>query len=62
MRSQAPHPTHFSFEEAVAVARRIGARQTYFIHMTHSVLHAEIDATLPDGIALGYDGLSLEIS
>lgn len=58
----APHPTHFSFDEAVAVARRIGARQTYFIHMTHSVLHAEIDATLPDGIALGHDGLSLEIS
>ncbi|HMB92169.1 MAG TPA: MBL fold metallo-hydrolase [Rhodothermales bacterium] len=56
------HPTHFSFEEAVAVARRIGAQQTYFIHMTHSVLHAEIDATLPDGIALGYDGLSLDIS
>jgi phosphoribosyl 1,2-cyclic phosphate phosphodiesterase len=56
------HPTHFSFDEAVAVARRIGARQTYFIHMTHSVLHAEIDATLPDGIALGYDGLSVEIS
>ena len=57
-----PHPTHFSFDEAVAVARRIGARQTYFIHMTHSVLHAEIDALLPNGIALGYDGLSFEIS
>ena len=56
------HPTHFSFDEAVATARRIGARQTYFIHMTHSVLHAEIDATLPEGIALGYDGLSFEIS
>jgi phosphoribosyl 1,2-cyclic phosphate phosphodiesterase len=56
-----PHHTHFSFDEAVAAARRIDARQTYFIHMTHSVLHAEIDATLPEGIALGYDGLSVEI-
>jgi phosphoribosyl 1,2-cyclic phosphate phosphodiesterase len=52
------HPTHFSIDEAVAEARRIGARQTYFIHMTHSILHAEEDARLPDGIALGYDGLS----
>ena len=51
------HPTHFSFDEAVSVAQRIGARQTYFIHMTHGALHAEADAALPDGINLGYDGL-----
>ena len=56
-----PHPTHFSFDEAVAAAQRIGARQTYFIHMTHSVLHAEEDAQLPDGINLGYDGLSFSL-
>lgn len=52
------HATHFSIDEAVAAAQRIGARQTYFVHMTHSVLHAEEDAALPEGIALGYDGLS----
>ncbi|MEM1041826.1 MAG: MBL fold metallo-hydrolase [Bacteroidota bacterium] len=56
-----PHPTHFTFDEAVAAARRIGARQTYFIHMTHGALHAEIDAELPDGIALGYDGLTFSV-
>lgn len=55
-----PHPTHFSFEEAAAVARRIGARQTYFVHMTHGVRHAEADAHLPDGINLAYDGLTFE--
>lgn len=58
---RAPHPTHLSINEAVDVARRIGARQTYFIHMTHNVLHAEEDARLPDGIALGYDGLAFEM-
>jgi phosphoribosyl 1,2-cyclic phosphate phosphodiesterase len=57
-----PHPTHFTIEEAVAVAKRIGARQTYFTHMTHTVLHAEEDARLPPGIALGYDGLSFEVA
>jgi len=56
------HPTHFTISEAVAVARRIGARQTYLTHLTHSILHAEDDARLPDGIALGYDGLSFEVS
>ncbi len=56
-----PHPTHFSLDEAGAAAERIGARQTYFVHMTHSVLHAEEDARLPDHVALGYDGLSFRV-
>jgi len=57
-----PHQTHFTIQEAVETARRIGARQTYFIHMTHSMLHAEEDARLPAGINLGYDGLSFHVS
>lgn len=56
-----PHPTHFSFDEAVAVAHRIGARQTYFVHMTHALRHAEADARLPEGINLAYDGLRFEV-
>jgi len=55
-----PHRTHFSIDQAVAVAERIGARQTYFVHMSHNVLHAEADARLPAGMALGYDGLTFE--
>lgn len=51
------HPTHYTIDEAVEVARRIGARQTYFTHMTHSVLHAETDARLPEAINLAHDGL-----
>ncbi|MDX1548754.1 MAG: MBL fold metallo-hydrolase [Rhodothermales bacterium] len=57
----APHPTHLSLDEAVAEAQRIGARQTYFIHMTHNVLHAEDDAALPPGINLAYDGLAFTV-
>jgi phosphoribosyl 1,2-cyclic phosphate phosphodiesterase len=55
-----PHPTHFTIEEAVAVARQIGARQTYFTHIAHELGHAEVSAELPEGMALAYDGLTLE--
>ncbi|GAB5533947.1 MAG: MBL fold metallo-hydrolase [Rubricoccaceae bacterium] len=57
-----PHPSHFTFDQATDTAQRIGARDTVFIHMTHSVLHAVDDATLPEGIRLGYDGLGLSVA
>ena len=52
-----PHRSHFTIAEAIAVVEELAPRQTYFTHMTHSMLHAEEDAKLPAGIALGYDGL-----
>ena len=57
----APHRTHLSIDEAIAVAARVGARRTFLIHMTHTVLHAEVDAALPQGVALAYDGLSFDV-
>jgi phosphoribosyl 1,2-cyclic phosphate phosphodiesterase len=56
-----PHPTHFTLAEAVEMARRIGARQTYFTHIAHDLGHAAICATLPDGMALAHDGLTIDV-
>lgn len=56
-----PHPTHFTIDEAVEVARTIGARQTYFTHLTHTMDHAIEDARLPEGVNLGYDGLAFVV-
>jgi len=50
------HITHFSVEEAIAAARRIGARQTLFTHIAHSLPHEQTNRELPEGIRLAYDG------
>jgi phosphoribosyl 1,2-cyclic phosphate phosphodiesterase len=61
LRPAPAHTTHFTISEAIACSQRIGARETWLIHLTHEVLHEEIEATLPEGVRLGYDGLVLEI-
>jgi phosphoribosyl 1,2-cyclic phosphate phosphodiesterase len=51
------HPTHFSVDEAIDTASRIGAERTFFTHMTHDIRHADLDRELPESMALAYDGL-----
>lgn len=55
-----PHPTHFTVAEAVAAARRIGARRTFLTHMCHDLGHAATCADLPEGLALAFDGLVVQ--
>jgi phosphoribosyl 1,2-cyclic phosphate phosphodiesterase len=57
-----PHPTHFSLEEAIVMARRLGAKQTFFTHIAHDLGHAATCATLPPGMTLAHDGLALEVA
>ena len=61
LRPAPPHPTHFTIGEAIECAREIGARQTYLIHLTHDIEHEEFGKTLPEGVGLAWDGLSLEV-
>jgi phosphoribosyl 1,2-cyclic phosphate phosphodiesterase len=56
-----PHPTHLNIEEAVEVALRVGAEQTWITHLTHRVRHDELAEWLPEGIAPAHDGLVVEI-
>jgi len=53
------HPTHLTLDQAVDVALQAGAGQTWFVHMAHQLKHTETNATLPDGIHLAHDGLTL---
>jgi phosphoribosyl 1,2-cyclic phosphate phosphodiesterase len=50
------HPTHFSVEEAVEAAHRIGAGQTLFTHINHDLPHEQTNAKLPRGMRLAHDG------
>ncbi len=56
------HPTHFSVEEALAAAARVGARRTILTHLTHDVDHDAPAVPLPPGVELGYDGLAFDAS
>jgi len=56
------HLSHFNLEEALEVAKKIGADQTYLIHISHKLgRHNTIEKELPNSVALAYDGLSIEI-
>ena len=55
-----PHISHFTFEEAIDFANRIGARHTYFTHINHRLgLHKEVSQLLPAHISLAHDGLEV---
>ncbi len=56
-----PHPSHATLEQALAWARRIGARQTWFTHISHDLGHEETNRTLPVNARLAYDGLSVPV-
>ena len=56
-----PHGTHQCISQALEAAARIGARETYFIHMSHHAgLHAEISRHLPPHVHFAYDGLKIK--
>ncbi|MFK7971885.1 MAG: MBL fold metallo-hydrolase [Bacteroidia bacterium] len=57
-----PHHSHFTLAEAIAVAQNIGASRTWFTHISHLMgKHEDINADLPEGMALGHDGLVIQI-
>jgi phosphoribosyl 1,2-cyclic phosphate phosphodiesterase len=55
-----PHPTHMTIDEAVAVAHRAGAEHAWLTHLSHDVMHAEVEAALPTGVRVAYDGMKIE--
>lgn len=54
------HISHFNLEEAISLVQELKIPKAYFTHISHQLgLHDEIEAELPAGIHLAYDGLQL---
>lgn len=57
-----PHVTHLSIDQAIDVAQRLGAKQTYFTHCACKLDYEKVNSGLPAGIAVGYDGLQIDLT
>lgn len=54
-----PSPLHFTIDEAVVFAQRLGIKKTWLTHIAHEVDHEATNVDLPSNIQLAYDGLSI---
>ena len=62
LRFEGGHHAHMLVDEAIDFSRKIGAKQTFFTHMTHQIgFHDEANSRLPEGFLFAYDGLSFEV-
>jgi phosphoribosyl 1,2-cyclic phosphate phosphodiesterase len=56
------HISHFTLQEAIDVSKSLSIPTTFFTHISHQLgLHDKIQATLPAGFHLAYDGLAIEM-
>ncbi len=56
------HSTHLNTEQAIELAKKIGAEKTYFTHMGHEIEYEEFARTLPKNMYPAYDGLKINAS
>lgn len=62
LRFDRPHHSHQLVDDAVAFARKVGARRTLLTHMCHDIgLHDEVNKRLPEGVELAFDGQKIII-
>lgn len=56
------HISHFTLEQAIALANEFGAEKTYFTHISHQLgKHKEVNKELPTHIKCAYDGLKISV-
>ena len=55
------HISHFSLEEAVATAQKVGAKHSWLTHLSHQLpCYIDLASELPEGISPAYDGLVIQ--
>ncbi|GAB5539837.1 MAG: MBL fold metallo-hydrolase [Salibacteraceae bacterium] len=56
------HISHFTLEEAVKVAKDVGAEKTYLTHISHQMgRHQEVAMELPPSVEIAFDGQVIEL-
>lgn len=61
LRFEKVHHSHQLVDDAIAFSRRIGAKRTYLIHLTHDIgTHDIANSRLPEGFQFAYDGQKIE--
>lgn len=59
---QEQHISHYTLLQAIAVAKETGVPRVYFTHISHQLgMHEDVNKTLPEGMQLAYDCLTIEI-
>lgn len=55
-----PHISHFTLDEAIALALELKVPEVYFTHISHQLgLHDIVEKELPQGVFLAYDGMEI---
>lgn len=58
----AGHSTHMNVEEALRFVESVGPEQAWLTHISHHMgLARDVEPTLPPGVHLAYDGLTVEL-
>lgn len=56
-----PHPTHSTIEQSLETVVRLKPKRAFFTHISHDLSHATVEARLPPGVRLAFDGLEIPI-
>ena len=55
-----PHPSHSHLEKSIEFVQKLRPHRAFFTHISHDLDHGPVEAELPEGISLAYDGLQIQ--
>ena len=56
------HYSHINLSQAIEIAQRLNVKKAWFTHVSHEMgKTADVNQTLPENMALAYDGMVIEI-
>ena len=50
-----------NIDDALAVSHLAKPGRTWFTHLCHEVMHADLESELPENVRIAFDGLKLSV-